>query len=171
MSKIDPKNIQLVKFALLILAGIFSIIGCVVALSATFGGWWTGMYSWNYYFCLGCEMTPVWAKIFLVLLAFTFIITLTTSILLILTITNKLKLLPEKVLSIIALFGAGTEFVFTIITTIIMAIIAAEANEWWLETSFYTSIIGSILIAIFFVLYFLMLRVEVPDSKTETPAK
>ncbi|MBD3192299.1 MAG: hypothetical protein GF308_16790 [Candidatus Heimdallarchaeota archaeon] len=110
--------------------------------------------SWNYYYFIGSEMAPVWAQLFLVLLGLIYLVSTGLAIIVILTDFGKLTNLAR--MANFGGIGIGIfAFIFTGFTTGMFAIVAA-GYEWWLETSFYVSLVGSLLITVFFLLHLLL---------------
>lgn len=154
MQSTQTDSVNFVKITLAILAGLFSFIAMILVFVTDFGGWWTGTYSWNYYYFIGSEMAPVWAQLFLVLLGLIYLLSTGIAIIVIMTDFGKLTNLAQ--IANFAGIGIGVfAFIFTGITTGMFAIIAA-GSEWWLATSFYVSLIGSLLITVFFILHLLL---------------
>ncbi|MFW9921816.1 MAG: hypothetical protein ACFFDW_00820 [Candidatus Thorarchaeota archaeon] len=166
MNQDITSNTKLLRVVATGSAALFSLIATILAFSTDFGGWWEG-YSWNYYYWIGSETAPGWSIIFIVLLALLFLGILIYSILLIIVSLGKITLpFNCKIQAIIGIVLATGGFILTALMVGIMAIIAA-GYDWWLETSFYSSLVGSIIIGIFYVFYFLLASRE--DSSS--PAK
>jgi hypothetical protein len=157
-------NLKPIKIAIIALAGFFSFLGAMLAFFTDFG-WWNVGYSWSYYFFIGSEMAPFWAQLFLVLLALIFLLNTLVAILLMLGQFGKIPVKFTKLLNFGGIAIAVITFIFTPILVGLFAIIAA--GDWWgLSTSFYSSLICSILIGIF---YILALVLKLPEDAL--PAK
>lgn len=159
----QEKNADMVAYILVGLGGVFSFIASMIAFFSVFGGWNAG-YSWNYYFFIGSEMAPVWAQLLLFLFALAFLLNTILSIFIILSLLGKVLIKYTKSLQIAGIVLAGITFISTGLLVGFFAIFVG-GYEWWLETSFYGGIIGSILTAIFYLLSILL------KPSSETAAK
>jgi hypothetical protein len=161
MNQIEDKN-RMLRVVVLISTTIFSLVAMILVFSEDFGGWWTG--ASNYYYWLGSEIAPGWSKIFLVLLGLIFLMILAYSVLLIVVELLKKKLkLSYKLQAIIGIVLGVFAFIFTGLTVGMFAIFASE-GDWWLETSFYSSLVGAILVVIFYVIYLIIPTKESTSS-------
>ena len=166
MNSEGTDNTKMLRLVAIISATIFNLVGTILVFTTDFAGWWEG--ASNYWYWIGSEMAPFWLQIFLILLGLIFLMSLAYSIALIIVLAGKLKLpINYKLQAIIGLIISGVIFIFTILVLIIFAIFASDAYEWWVDTSFYSSIIGSIIIAIFYIFYLLLASRE----ETGVPAK
>ncbi len=166
MNQDNQLVMKFVKIAFMAFAAIFSLVATILVFVTDFGGWWEGGGS-NYYFWVGAPYAPAWAQLFLVLLGLLFLALLGISVFLgILTLLDKQTGIV-KILSFIGVGGAIVGFVLTGITVGALAIFAS-GYEWWVATSFYSSLVGSIIVGIFYILYAVMGIVLKPS---ETPAK
>ncbi|HUU78598.1 MAG TPA: hypothetical protein VMX55_09630 [candidate division Zixibacteria bacterium] len=167
MNSEGTDNTKMLRLVALISAAIFNFVGMILVFTTDFSGWWAGG-SGNYYYWIGSEMAPVWLQLFLVLLGLIFLFSLAYSIVLIIVVLGKINLpINFKIQGIVGIIIAGIIFLFTILILIIFAIFASDAYEWWLATSFYSSIVGSIILAIFYIFYLLLASRE----ETGVPAK
>jgi hypothetical protein len=156
MQENQTDTIQFVKITLAILSGLFSFIVMILVFVTDFGGWWTGNYSWNYYYFIGSEMAPGWAQFFLVLLGLIYLGSTGVAVVAVLTDLGKVTKFTQ-IANFVGIVIGIVAFVFTGITTGMFAIVAA-GYEWWLATSFYASLVGSLLITTFFILHLLLGR-------------
>ena len=166
MNSEGTDNTKMLRLVALISAAIFNLVGTILVFTTDFAGWWEG--ASNYWYWIGSEIAPFWLQFFLIILGLIFLMSLAYSIVLIITVVGKLILpINFKVQAIIGIIIAGVIFIFTALVVAIFAIFASDANDWWLDTSFYSSIVGSIIIAIFYIFYLLLASRE----ETGVPAK
>ncbi len=158
---------KMVNYVALIAVAILSLVAMILALTTDFGWQWYGGSSDTYYFWLGSPNVEAWPQFFLVVIALVFLISLGYSILLLIINLGKISLnIPSKLHAIFGLVLALAAFVSTLFTLGMWAI--ASSNYYWgVSTSFYTSLFESIIIGIFYVVYFVNTRKEL----TEQPAK
>ena len=91
----------------------------------------------------------------LFLFALAFLLNTILSIFIILSLLGKVLVKYTKFLQIAGIVLAGITFIFTGLLVGFFAIFAG-GYEWWLATSFYGGIVGSILTAIFYILSILL---------------
>lgn len=152
-------NMKPIKIAIIALAGFFSFLGAILLFFTVFG-WWNEGYSWNYYFFIGSEMAPIWAQFALVLFALIFLLNMVVALLLIFGQFGKIPVKFTKLLNFGGIAIAVITFIFSALYVGLFAIFAA--GWWWgLSTSFYSSLICSILIGIF---YILALVIKLPEE-------
>jgi len=156
-------NMKPIKIAIIALAGFFSFLGSMLAFFGSFG-WWNTGYS-DYYFFIGSEMAPVWSQLLLVLFALTFLLNAGIAIFLIIGQFGKISMKFTKLLNFA---GIGVAVITFISTPLLVGFFAIFAAGWWwgLTTSFYSGIICSIIIGIF---YILALVIKLPEEAA--PAK
>ena len=147
------------KPALYVGAIILSFLAAILTFTSEFG-WWQGGYSWGYDFALYGEFVEWYGKFALVILALGF---LAVSFLALQQLYPVLRVPEEtnKKLERLGFFLAIGMVVFTILITIIFVVQVSDATDWDLGTSFYGSIFGGLLSALFFWL----------AGRIETPAK
>ncbi len=156
-------NMKPIKIAIIALAGFFSFLGSMLVFFGSFG-WWNTGYS-DYYFFIGSEMAPVWSQLLLVLFALTFLLNTAVAIFLIIGQFGKISMKFTKLLNFA---GLGLAVITFISTALLVGFFAIFAAGWWwgLTTSFYSGLICSILIGIF---YILALVIKLPEEPM--PAK
>ena len=167
MSSESVDSSKTVRLVVLICAIIFSFVAMILVFTTDFGWWYYGSGYSTYYYWIGSEMAPIWSQIVLVLLALIFLFALAYSIFVLILNLGKISLkINPKFTAIFGIVIAAAGFVFTAFTVGMFAIVAAEA--WWgLTTSFYGALVGSILLGIFYIIYF----VSIGKDQTEVVAK
>ena len=109
-------------------------------------------------------MAPFWLQLFLILLGLLFLLITVYSIIIILHNFNKIEIpLQAKQEAIIGIVLGVIAFIFTGLIVGIYAIFAA-GYDWWVATSFCSSLVGSILIILFYVIYL----VGIPKEQATT---
>jgi hypothetical protein len=160
----STSNMKTIKIIVIALAGVFSLLGMILAFATDFG-WWNVGYSWNYYFFIGSETAPIWAQLLLVIFALLFLVNTGIAVFLIIGQLGKLKANLVKILNIGGIALAVITFIYTALMVGFFAIFAA--GWWWgLSTSFYAGIICPILIGIF---YIIAMIIKLPEEAA--PAK
>ncbi len=151
---------KMVNYVSLITVAIFSLVAMILVLVTDFGWQWYGTGNSTYYFWLGNSNVAAWPQIFLVVIALVFLISLGYSILLLLINLGKISLnIPTKLQAIIGLVLAFVAFITTLFTLGMWAIASSE-YYWGVDTTFYSSLIGSIIIGIFYVVYLVNISKE-----------
>lgn len=151
-------NMKPIKIAIIALAGFFSFLGAILLFFTSFG-WWDVGYG-AYYFFIGSVMAPIWAQFALVLFALIFLLNMVVALLLIFGQFGKIPVKFTKLLNFGGIAIAVITFIFSALYVGLFAIFAA--GWWWgLSTSFYSSLICSILIGIF---YILALVIKLPEE-------
>ncbi|MHA1555385.1 MAG: hypothetical protein ACTSPM_00475 [Candidatus Heimdallarchaeota archaeon] len=151
---------KMVNYVSLIAVAIFSLVAMILALTTDFGWQWYGGSSDTYWFWLGSPNVAAWPQFFLVIIALVFLISLGYSILLLLINLGKINLnISTKLQAIFGLALALVAFITTLFTLGMWAIASIE-YYWGVATSFYTSLFGSVIIGIFYVVYLVNIRKE-----------
>ncbi|MHA1503533.1 MAG: hypothetical protein ACTSSB_17015 [Candidatus Heimdallarchaeota archaeon] len=78
----------------------------------------------------------------------------------------------EKLVKILGFLGVGGAifgFILSLITLGVLFGIAGDYEELWLDAGFYGTIIGSLLVGIFYLLYSVMGSLIKPSGKTTKP--
>ena len=159
------KHVNLVSS---IAVAIFSLVAMILVLVTDFGWQWYGTGYSTYYFWLGNSNIAAWPQIFLVVIAIVFLISLGYSIVLILINLEKLSLkISGRMQAIIGIGISIVAFVTTLFTLGMWAIASIDYWDWGVDTTFYTSLVGSIIIGIFYGVYF----VNSGKTLAEEPAK
>ena len=161
-----PLN-KLVNLVSSIAVAIFSLVAMILVLVTDFGWQYYGAGYSTYYFWLGNSNIAAWPQIFLVAIAMVFLISLGYSIVLILINLEKLSLkIYGRMQAIIGIGISIIAFVATLFTLGMWAIASID-YYWGVDTTFYTSLVGSIIIGIFYSVYF----VNSGKALIEEPAK
>ncbi|MHA1303225.1 MAG: hypothetical protein ACTSPI_05935 [Candidatus Heimdallarchaeaceae archaeon] len=141
----DFKNIQP---ALYVATLIVSIVGLVLVLVDGIGGWYTGAYSWSYYFHISAEMSAPWAQIVHILISLGLIFIAFIALQKLYPILSLDKDLEIKLLNL-SFYVAISVSIFTLFSGIVFAIIVSDAMEWWFDSGFYAGIVSGGLVALF----------------------
>ena len=151
---------KMVNYVAIIAIAIFSLVAMILVLVSDFGWQWYGTGYSTYYFWLGNSNVAAWPQIFLVLIALIFLISLGYSLILLLINLGKISLnVPTKLQAIIGLVLALVAFIASLFTLGMWAIASID-YYWGVATSFYTSLFGSVIIGIFYVVYLVNIRKE-----------
>lgn len=174
MNESNEMVIKFVKIAFMAFAFIFSLVAAILVFATDFGGYWPGGGYSNYFYWLGADPLNVGfgAKIPLILLGLLFLLLAGVSVFLgVLTLINKEfflgKLSSFKILSFGGVAGAIIGFLLTILSVIILFVLAGDYEELWLDAGFYGALIGSLLIGIFFILYVVLGNLIKPAKATK----
>ncbi len=145
------------KPALYVGALILSFLAAILTFVSEFG-WWQEGYSWGYDFALYGEFVPWFGKLILVLLGLGF---LGVAFLALQQLYPILKVDDEvhDKLRKLGFFLTIGMIGLTILVTIVFVVMVSDAYDWDLGTSFYGSIFGGLLSALFF---WLAGRIEIP---------
>lgn len=147
------ESTKLAKIIVSIAAILFSFVALILVQTEYFVTWYIGSPSYYASFYWGHSYMHHWLKLFLFLLTVVFLVCLAVSVFLLLNALGKLKIkLPIKRLGILGIIAAVLSFATTILTLIVVAIYSIGI-EWWPDASFYSSIVGSILVGIFSIIY------------------
>jgi len=164
MNESNTQVLKFIKIAFMAFAAVFSLVASILVFVTEFGGWWLGGGYSNYYYWIGSEMAPVWAQLFLVLLGLLFLALVALSVILgVLTLLDKGEKL-NKIMSFVGIGGAIFGFLLTFITLGMLAIIAGDYEEMWLDAGFYGPLVGSILVGIFYLLYIIIGNLIQPSN-------
>lgn len=146
------KHVNLVS---LIAVAIFSLVAMILVFVTDFGWQWYGTGYSTYYFWLGNSNIAAWPQIFLVVIGIIFLISLGYSIILLLINLEKLSLkISGRMQAVIGIGISIIAFVATLFTVGMWAIASIDYWDWGVDTTFYTSLFGSIVIGIFYSIYF-----------------
>ncbi|MHA1155012.1 MAG: hypothetical protein ACTSQK_02800 [Candidatus Heimdallarchaeota archaeon] len=154
---------KMVNYVALIAVAIFSFVAMILVLTTDFGWQDYGEYYSTYWFWLGSPNVDAWPQFFLVVIALVFLLSLGYSILLLLINLEKISLnIPTKLHAILGLVLTFVAFITTLFTLGMWAI-ASSDYYWGVATSFYTSLFGSIIIGICYIVYLVNTRKELTD--------
>ena len=145
------------KPALYVGALILSFLAAILTFVSEFG-WWQEGYSWGYDFALYGQFVPWYGKLVLVLLGLGFLCVAFLALQQLYPILKVTDEVHERLGKLGFLLTIGMVGL-TILVTIIFAIMANSAFDWDLGTSFYGSIFGGLLSALFF---WLARRIQTP---------
>lgn len=153
MSSEQSNNNKMLNCIALLTIAIFSLVAMILVLVSDFGWQDYGSGYSTYYFWLGNTNIDAWPQIFLVLIALVFFLSLVYSGLLFFVNLGKIPFkLSSKIQAFIGLAIAALAFISTLFTVGMWAIASID-HYWGVATTFYTSLVGSIIVAIFYVVY------------------
>lgn len=142
----SEQSTDISKPALYLGAFLLSLVGGILFFTVEFG-WWQGGYSWGYDFALYGEFVEWYGKLILVIMGLLYLFVAFVALL---KLYPFIKLNEDtlKTLEKSAFISAIVVVVLTVITAIIFATQVADATDWDFGTTFYTGLIGGIVVSL-----------------------